>query len=85
MYITQATLKGQIVIPVDLRRKYHIQKGSRLGVIDHEGEILLKPLPKDPIRAARGFLKGGESALKFLLKERRQERKREERRYARVK
>lgn len=79
MYVTQATIKGQVLIPVDLRRKYHIHKGSRLAVVDHQGEIVLKPLPKDPIRAACGFLKGGPSALKVLLEERRQDLKREER------
>ena len=70
MHITQATLKGQIVIPVSLRKKYHIQKGSRLAVIDREGEIVIKPLVKDPIAYGHGILKGGKSALKELLTQR---------------
>jgi AbrB family looped-hinge helix DNA binding protein len=85
MYITQATIKGQVLIPVDLRKKYHIHKGSRLGIIDRGGEIMVKPLPKDIIQAARGFLKGGPSALKMLLEERRKDCEREERKYERIK
>ena len=47
---------------------------------------MLKPLPKeDIIQAARGFLKGGPSALKMLLEERRKDCEREERKYERLK
>ena len=70
MHITQATIKGQVVIPVALRKKYHIQKGSRLAVIDRDGEIVLKPLVEDPIEYGHGLLKGGKSALKELLRQR---------------
>ena len=75
MVIAEATLKGQIVIPVELRRKYHIEKGSKLAVIDHDGEIILKPLHKNPIEQGLGFLKKypGSSALKELLKDRKRE------------
>ena len=78
MFIAQATIKGQVLIPVELRRKYHIHRGSRLAVIDREGEIVLKLLPKDPIRHARGLIQGGPSALKMLLEERRKERQKDE-------
>ena len=73
MYTTQATIKGQIVIPVALRKKYHIKKGSRLAIIEREGELILRPLPKDPIKYARGFLKGGPSVLEELIKDRKWE------------
>ena len=75
MYISQATIKGQVLIPVALRKKYHIQKGSQLAVIDREGEIILKPLLTDPIRQGHGFMKKGPSALKILLEVRKQETK----------
>ena len=70
MYVAQATIKGQVLIPVELRKKYHIQKGSRLAVYDREGEIILKPLHEDPIAYGLGLAKGGPSALKALLKDR---------------
>jgi AbrB family looped-hinge helix DNA binding protein len=38
--------KGQIVIPVALRKKYHIEIGDRIDVIPKADGILLKPMPK---------------------------------------
>ncbi len=38
--------KGQIVIPVALRKKYHIEIGDRVDVISKADGILLKPVPK---------------------------------------
>ena len=38
--------KGQIVIPVALRKKYHIETGDRVDVISKADGILLKPVPK---------------------------------------
>ena len=77
MVIAEATIKGQIVIPVELRKKYKIQKGSKLAIIDREGEIILKPLHEDPIEYACGFLNKypGPSALKELIKDRKREAK----------
>ena len=38
--------KGQIVIPVALRRKYHIDIGDHVDVIPKADGILLRPVPK---------------------------------------
>ena len=38
--------KGQIVIPVALRKKYHIEIGDHVDVIPKADGILLKPMPK---------------------------------------
>ena len=38
--------KGQIVIPVALREKYHIEVGDRVDVISKADGIFLKPAPK---------------------------------------
>ena len=38
--------KGQIVIPIALRKKYHIEIGDQLDVIPSRDGILLKPVPK---------------------------------------
>jgi AbrB family looped-hinge helix DNA binding protein len=38
--------KGQIVIPVALRKKYHIDIGDHVDVIPKADGILLKPMPK---------------------------------------
>jgi AbrB family looped-hinge helix DNA binding protein len=37
------TRKGQTTIPVKLRRKYKIEEGTKLQVIDTNDGILLKP------------------------------------------
>jgi AbrB family looped-hinge helix DNA binding protein len=42
--------KGQVVIPVSLRKKYQIDIGDRIDVISKSDGILLKPLPKEKIQ-----------------------------------
>jgi AbrB family looped-hinge helix DNA binding protein len=37
--------KGQVVIPVSLRRKYHIKIGDKIDVIPTQEGILLKSAP----------------------------------------
>jgi AbrB family looped-hinge helix DNA binding protein len=77
MTITRATVKGQVIIPAPLRKKFNIKKGTRVAIIEGEGNvILIKPLPDDPIEASRGVLKGETSMIKALLKDRREETKR---------
>ena len=39
--------KGQVVIPVALRKKYQIEIGDQIDVISKSEGILLKPLPKE--------------------------------------
>ncbi len=39
--------KGQVVIPVSLRKKYQIDIGDLIDVISKSDGILLKPLPKE--------------------------------------
>jgi AbrB family looped-hinge helix DNA binding protein len=77
MTVVRATEKGHVIIPVELRRKHHIKKGSRVGVYEGEGGVIvLKPLPDNPVEASRGLLRGKGSLLHALLKERKEEAKR---------
>ena len=39
--------KGQVVIPISLRKKYHLDIGDRIDVVAARDGILLKPLPKE--------------------------------------
>ena len=73
---TCATLKGQIVIPARLRRKYGIKAGTRIAVIDEGSRIVLQPITRSFIHGLRGVLKGS-GALKVLEKERDRERARD--------
>ena len=72
--ISKATIKGQVVIPSALRKKYNIKKGSRVSIYEGEGNIIIiKPLPDDPIAASKGMLKGKTSIIKALTRDREEE------------
>ena len=72
--ISKATIKGQVVIPSELRKKYNIKKGSRVSIYEGEGNIIIiKPLPDDPIAASKGMLKGKTSIIKALTRDREEE------------
>ncbi len=70
MPIVRASTKGQIVIPARLRRKYRIEKGTKVNVIDGDGEIILRPVLQDAVQDAKGIFRGGPSSLQELYKER---------------
>jgi len=72
---TTATIKGQIVIPAELRKKLYIKEGTRIRVeLDEEhNRIILTPVTREYIHSLRGSLKG-KGALKILEAERRKER-----------
>ena len=72
MPIISASSKGQIVIPAQLRRKYNIAKGTKLNVLDGDGEIILRPVLQNPVQQARGLFRGGVSSLQELRRERRE-------------
>jgi AbrB family looped-hinge helix DNA binding protein len=77
MTISKVTIKGQVIIPAQLRKKFNIKKGTRIAIMEGEGRvILIKPLPGDPIEASRGMLKGKKSLTKSLLNDRQEGAKR---------
>ena len=43
--VSKVTRKGQITIPVELRRRYRIVKGSYVELRDDDRQILVKPIP----------------------------------------
>jgi AbrB family looped-hinge helix DNA binding protein len=70
MRIARVTVKGQVVIPAPIRKKYHVTQGTMVGIEDAGGVILIRPLLRDPVKEARGMFKGGKSALRVLLSDR---------------
>ncbi|WP_447974915.1 AbrB/MazE/SpoVT family DNA-binding domain-containing protein [Nitrospira sp. Kam-Ns4a] len=70
MMTVKTLSKGQIVIPAQLRRKYHITRGSNLQILEYGGMIHIIPPVVDPIKAAAGCLPRKPSLAKKLLKER---------------
>ena len=51
------TTKGQVVIPLRLRKQFHIEDGTRALVEATADGILLKPVTAVSIRRLRGILK----------------------------
>lgn len=73
------SIKGQMVIPSDIRKKYHIKPRTKVEIFDKGKEIVIIPLPDDPVKDSRGILKG--VATKDLLKLRQKERVFEKQKY----
>ena len=63
------TVKGQIVIPASLRRKYGIKAGTKILIYDDEERIILKPVTDEFYSKLRGSLRG-KKALKALMADR---------------
>jgi AbrB family looped-hinge helix DNA binding protein len=78
MYTAKVSTKGWVVIPKDLRKKYGLEKGTQVQVVDYGDVLALIPLPDDPVEALHGMLEGGPSLTADLLEERARERSREE-------
>ena len=69
--------KGWVVIPAALRKKYNLEPGADLLVIDYGGVITLVPTSENPIEDGAGMLKGEISLTQMLLEEHRKEIKNE--------
>ena len=68
------TSKGQVVIPAKYRRKYNIKKGTRLSLFERKGELILKPITDEYIRAMAGITGTKGRLLKALKAEKDKER-----------
>ncbi len=66
---THITIKGQIVIPASLRRKYGIKPGTKINIHDDGEQIILKPVTDEFYRRLRGSLEG-KGALEALMADR---------------
>ena len=73
---TYATVKGQIVIPASLRRKYGIKNGTKIIVTDDGEAIILKPVTEQYLNKLQGSLKG-RGGLKALVEERQRDKEKE--------
>lgn len=69
---TRVNAKGQIVIPVELRRKYGIRKGTRIVLLDQGDSIELKPVTEEYLRRLQGSLKG-RGAFQIFMNDRNKE------------
>ena len=73
---TTVSKRGQIAIPAEVRKRLHIGPNTTLEWMVEGNTARVVPIPSDPIKAFRGSGKKG--LVKRLLKERRQDRERED-------
>ncbi|MBI4319764.1 MAG: AbrB/MazE/SpoVT family DNA-binding domain-containing protein [Chloroflexi bacterium] len=62
--------KGWIVIPVRLRKRYGIQPGGEVHIVEKTDGLYIVPQMKDPIRETAGKYAGEGSLLADLIEER---------------
>jgi AbrB family looped-hinge helix DNA binding protein len=70
--------KGWVVIPAAFRHKYHLKQGDQVRIVDYGGGLAIIPELADPVKEARGMLKGNTSLIDSLQAERAEERRRED-------
>jgi len=60
MSIGYATVKakGQIVIPVNVRRQFNINEGTRVAFLEEEGRLVIQPVTDEFIEEMQGILGG---------------------------
>lgn len=68
------TVKGQVVIPSKLRRKFGIKKGTQVYLYERDGEIVIKPITDEYIRNMAGITGTKGKLLKALMEEKARER-----------
>jgi bifunctional DNA-binding transcriptional regulator/antitoxin component of YhaV-PrlF toxin-antitoxin module len=78
MTVLTISTKDWVVIPTALRRKYQLEPGTRVQIVDYGGVLAIVHHAKTPIGAAAGMLAGNQSLTEALLTEHRAERLRED-------
>ena len=81
---SKVTSKGQIVIPKKIREKYGIGPSTLIHWVEKKEGVLMVPDKEDPIKVARGMLKNS-GILEAYLREKKIEKEREKKRFARSK
>ena len=73
---SKVSLRGQTVIPKEIRKALGITENSRLYWKIQDGVIQVFPLPADPVQASLGLLRGKGTYGEFL-QDRNEERHKE--------
>ena len=74
--VVTSTVKGQTVIPAPLRKKFKIEKGTRIAIYDDDKRIIVERSHADPVAAGKGMLKTHGKVLKALIADREKESER---------
>lgn len=74
METSVVTVKGQIVVPVKIRRKFGIKKGTQLcAFVEQNGKLMIQPLDKSYFESLAGIGTEGKM-LKSLMDDKKKER-----------
>jgi len=73
MPTVKISARGQMVVPKEIRRRYRIEAGDEIELLDFGDQLVLIPI-KDPIRDAKGWLHSDKS-VDQMLREAREEEK----------
>ena len=68
------TVKGQIVVPARIRKKYGIKKGTTIAFIEQNGKLILQPLDKGYFESLAGVLGTDGDMLKSLREDKKREK-----------
>lgn len=68
---------GRIVIPVEIRKKLDIKKGTRLYFEERGGEVVLRAINRKYIESLAGILETGGELTRGLLEDRAEDRERD--------
>lgn len=71
---TTVTVKGQVVIPSKLRRKFGIKRGTQVYLYARDDEIVIKPITDEYIRSMAGIMGTKGKLLKALKEDKARER-----------
>ena len=76
------TSRGQLVIPMSIRRRFGIKPGTRINFVEEGDRIIFQPVTREYISSFRGIFKlkpGEKSVVQELLDDRRAEKEKEDR------
>lgn len=68
------TSKGQIVIPVKIRRKYGMKNGTKVAFIEQDDKLIVQPLDKEYFNKLAGILDEKGKMLKSLMEDKKKEK-----------
>jgi AbrB family looped-hinge helix DNA binding protein len=68
------TVKGQVVIPSKLRRRFGIKRGTQVYFYEREGEMVIRPVTDEYLRSLAGITETRGKLLKALMDEKAKER-----------
>jgi AbrB family looped-hinge helix DNA binding protein len=74
METSVVTVKGQVVVPAKIRKKFGIKKGTKIAFIEQAGKLIIQPLDKSYFETLAGILGHEGDMLKSLMEDKKQER-----------